>query len=235
MARRRMQERVVKGAERRTLVPRLESGDRLDQPTFHERYEAMPEHVRAELIGGIVYMSSPLLRPHGKTHGKLMHWLCEYEDATPGVEAFDNATTILGEQSEPQPDASLLIIPPGIGQTRDVDQYIAGAPEWVGEVANSSEAIDLHAKKQDYEITGVKEYMVVVLRQKRVVWFVRRRGKFTELAPDSQGILRSKVFPGLWLDPAALLRGDGKRLVEVLHKGMATPEHAVFVAKLAKG
>jgi hypothetical protein len=35
-------------------VPPLENGDRLDQPTFHARYERMPEDFRAELIGGIV-------------------------------------------------------------------------------------------------------------------------------------------------------------------------------------
>ena len=29
------------------LLPPLEDGDRLDQPTFHERYEAMPESVRS--------------------------------------------------------------------------------------------------------------------------------------------------------------------------------------------
>ena len=235
MAKRRTSNRVVRGAERITFLPRLEAGDRLDQPTFHARYEAMPEHVRAELIGGIVYMSSPLLCPHGKAHGRLIHWLFEYEDSTLGTEAFDNATAMLNDESEPQPDSCLIIVPPSIGQTRIVDEYITGAPEWVGEVASSSEAIDLHAKLRDYEAAGVKEYVVVGLRQKKVLWFVRRRGKFKELAPDKDGILRSTVFPGLWLDPVALLRHDGKRLMEVLRQGLATPEHAAFVAKLAKG
>jgi hypothetical protein len=44
-----------RGAE---ILPPLENGERLDQPTFHARYEAMPEGTRAELIGGIVYMHS---------------------------------------------------------------------------------------------------------------------------------------------------------------------------------
>jgi hypothetical protein len=46
-------------------LPPLCNGDHLDQPTFHARYEAMPEHVRAELIGGIVYMASPQKIAHG--------------------------------------------------------------------------------------------------------------------------------------------------------------------------
>ena len=43
----------------RTLPP-LVAGQQLDQPTFHERYEAMPPETRAELVGGVVYMPSPL-------------------------------------------------------------------------------------------------------------------------------------------------------------------------------
>ena len=38
----------------------LHSGDVLDQPTFHRRYEKMPDGLIAELIDGIVYV-------HGRT------------------------------------------------------------------------------------------------------------------------------------------------------------------------
>jgi hypothetical protein len=49
---------TAKPPQSKRLLP-LENGDHLDQPTFHARYQAMPEHCRAELIGGIVYMPSP--------------------------------------------------------------------------------------------------------------------------------------------------------------------------------
>jgi Uma2 family endonuclease len=214
-------------------LPPLESGDHLDQKTFHERYEAMPPGTRAELIGGIVFMPSPLLRPHGRTHQLLNHWLGEYEMATPGTEAFDNTSTILDADAEPQPDLCLLIAAPTHGQTRDIGGYIVGAPEFVAEVASSSEAIDLHRKLTDYERTGVREYLVVALRQQSVYWFVCRDDHFVELSPANDGILRSEVFPGLWLDPAAVLRVDRRRVLEVLHQGLATQEHATFVARLA--
>lgn len=216
-----------------TALPPLENGDHLDQKTFHERYEAMPEGTRAELIGGIVYMSSPLKRPHGKTHMRASRWLLDYEEATLGTEGFDNATTILGEQGEPQPDLCLLISHPQKGQTSEKDEYIVGAPELIVEIASSTESIDLHDKRRDYEETGVREYVVVLVRQRRVVWFVLCNGQFAELPPGTDGIYRSEVFPGLWLDPAALLRLDGPRLREVLQQGLASPEHAAFVARLA--
>ena len=76
-------------AGQRPSLPPLENGDRLDQKTFHERYEAMPEHVQAELIGGIVYMSSPLRTRHGMSHSQLQTWLTTYQAHTPGTAALD--------------------------------------------------------------------------------------------------------------------------------------------------
>src|SRR5713226_3582698 len=96
---------TVEPAQRKASLPPLEAGDRLDQKTFHARYEAMPEGTRAELVGGVVYMPSPLKRRHGRMHGRLVQWLCDYEDATPGTEAYDNASTLIDPESEPQPDA----------------------------------------------------------------------------------------------------------------------------------
>src|SRR4029077_11757644 len=101
------------------------------------------------------------------------------------------------------------------------------------EVSFSTESIDLNAKKTDYEQAGVKEYVVVALRARKVFWFVRKRGRFKELALGADGIYRSEVFPGLWLDADALLRRDRKRLLTVARRGLASPEHATFAAKLA--
>ncbi len=216
------------------VLPPLENGDRLDQETFHERYRAMPEEVRAELIGGTVFMASPQKKPHGRFQLKVLRWLDEYEEATPGIEVLVNTTNILSSDSEPQPDACLYLLPECGGQTgEDQDGYLMGAPEVVVEISWSTESIDLHGKKLDYEKAGVREYLVVALRLKKVFWFARRRGKFKELPPGVDSVFRSEVFPGLWLDAAALLRRDSKRLLAVLRQGLASPEHQAFVKRLA--
>jgi Uma2 family endonuclease len=223
----------TKPARETRRLPPLENGDRLDQKTFHERYEAMPPRVRAELIEGTVYMTFPQKKPHGRVQNLLGRWLDEYEEATLGTEVCTNTTAIIGSNSEPQPDAWLIILPEHGGQTWEDDDYVHGAPELVAEVSWATESIDLHGKKRDYEKAGVREYLVAALRQEQVFWFVRRRGKFRELAPGADGVLRSEVFPGLWLDAAALLGRDRKRLLTVLRKGLASTEHAAFVRKLA--
>jgi Uma2 family endonuclease len=216
------------------VLPPLEQGDHLDQKTFHARYEAMPPSVRAELIGGVVYMPSPLKPPHGETHPEVTGWLWSYKVATPAVAVYDNTTFILGPASEVQPDACLVVSPAKLGQTRvNKDGYLEGAPELIVEVASSSESYDLHSKKRDYQQAGVREYVVAALRPGRVYWFVLREGQYEELPPGEDGVLRSEAFPGLWLDPEALLRHDSGRVLEVLRAGLGTPEHAAWAAKLA--
>ena len=65
-------------------------------------------------------------------------------------------------------------------------------------------------------------------------WFVNREGRFEPLPPGPDGILGSEVFPGLWLDPAALARGGKQTVKLVLQQGLASPEQAAFVARLAR-
>ena len=205
----------------------------MDQPTFHERYKAMPSGFHAELIGGIVIVPSPLSWGHGSHHALIMTWLGNYWIATPGTHAADNTTMILGETSEPQPDGALLITPASGGRTRlSEDGYLMGPPDLIVEVTSSSASIDLHAKRRDYEQAGVLEYVVVVLRQHLIRWFVWQDETYQEMAADADGIFRSRVFPGLWLHATALLQLDGVTILEVLRQGLATPEHAAFVQRL---
>ena len=213
--------------------PPLVVGERLDQPEFHRRYEAMPPGTRAELIGGVVHMPSPVGREHGQAHVPAIVWLSYYAEGTPGVEVLDNATTILGWRSEPQPDALLRILPECGGRTRNQRGFVREAPELVVEIAKASRFIDLGPKLADYEQAGVLEYLVRALGPDEVLWFRQAQGKLERAPPGGDGLYRSAVFPGLWLDPEALLRGDTRRLRAVLDRGLATAEHAELVARLA--
>jgi hypothetical protein len=95
-------------------LPPLVAGQRLDQPTFHERYEAMPPQTRAELVGGVVYMPSPLRSDHGFESYYISGWLFYYQLHTPGVRGANDATVKLDLGAEPQPD-SMLFIPAELG------------------------------------------------------------------------------------------------------------------------
>ncbi|HVS36285.1 MAG TPA: Uma2 family endonuclease [Gemmataceae bacterium] len=214
-------------------APLLCNGDRMKQPEFHRRYEAYPEDVKFELVGGIVYMASPLRRPHGTYHITVSLALATYEAGTPGIEASDNATTILGEESEPQPDLALRILPECGGQSGvNEDEYYIGPPELVAEIAHSSRAIDMNQKREDYERAGVLEYIVLCVEEHQLHWFHFPSRRM--IRPDRQGIARSRVFPGLWIDVPALLERDSPRLIAAVQQGLASPGHAAFVKRLEK-
>jgi Uma2 family endonuclease len=204
----------------------------MTQAEFHRAYEQMPERFKAELIGGIVYLASPLRLGHGTDHVTLAGLLFLYRTRTPGVEAADKATVILADDAEPQPDLFLRILPAFGGRSKTTDdQYVEGAPELVIEVAHASRAIDSHAKRADYSRAGVPEYIVYLVGQRQVRWFDLAAGRDVPVDPD--GVLRSRQFPGLWIDTAALADRDDVRLLGTLHRGLATPEHAEFVKLLA--
>ncbi|MBW4677480.1 MAG: Uma2 family endonuclease [Desmonostoc geniculatum HA4340-LM1] len=227
---------MVKTPPQHRTIPLLENGDKLTRYEFERRYNAMPNLKKAELIEGIVYIMPGALRfrSHGQPHGWILTWLGTYEAATPGVALGVEPTVRLDLDNEPQPDAVLLINPEAGGQTRlSEDDYIEGAPELIVEIAASSVAIDLHTKKQAYRRNGVKEYIVWQVLDQKLSWFYLEQGEYLELATDSSGILRSRVFPGLWLAVAELLTGNMQSVLTILQSGLQSLEHAAFVQKLA--
>ncbi|MEA5594120.1 Uma2 family endonuclease [Rivularia sp. UHCC 0363] len=217
-----------------TKIPLLESGDKLTRHEFERRYTAMPDNKKAELIEGIVYMASPLrIRSHGEPHGNLILWLGTYKVTIPGLILGDNSTVRLDLDNEPQPDVVLLIDEKLGGQARiSEDDYIEGAPELVAEVAASSASNDLHDKKNAYRRNGVLEYIVWQVFENKLDWFYLQDGEYVSLEADAAGVIKSKVFPGLWLAKEALLVGEMKQVLDVLQQGLNSPEHAELVKQL---
>ncbi|QLE57833.1 Uma2 family endonuclease [Nostoc sp. TCL26-01] len=214
-------------------VPVLASGDRLTRAEFERRYEATPEKFKAELIEGIVYVASPVRAFHGVPHAALITWLGVYSAATPGTSGTDNTTTRLDLDNEPQPDA-MLRMETGGTSTLSADGYIEGTPELIAEIATSSAAIDLGAKKNAYRRNGVQEYLVWQTFENRLSWFRLQSEEFVLIEPDESGIIRSSIFPGLWLAVTALLEGRMIDVLNTLQTGLTSPEHQAFVQKLAE-
>ncbi len=216
--------------------PPLESGDRLTRPEFERRY-AGEHHRRAELIEGVVYVASPVrARQHGRPHGLLVGWLNAYCAATPGVDLLVDTTVRLDADNEPQPDALLRLEPEcGGNSSLDADDYVVGAPELVAEIAASSAAYDLHVKRTAYRRNGAREYLVWQVYEQQFVWFQFAAEGDRQLAPNAEGIIRSQVFPGLWLPTAAFAAGDRAALFAAVQAGTATTEHQAWVARLQTG
>jgi len=202
--------------------PVLENGDHLTRDEFERRYHRMPGVKKAELIEGIVFMPSPARHTrHSKPHILLAGWVTAYIAANPHADAADNGTLRLDTDNEYQPD--LVLFKSGTPDAQaavSADDYLEGAPELVIEVSASSASYDLHAKKNCYRRNGVREYLVWVTEEERLVWWQLSEGEYVELPTEPDGLIKSRVFPGLWLHVPDLLRGDMKTVLAALQEGM---------------
>jgi Uma2 family endonuclease len=216
------------------VVPPLEAGERLTRHEFERRYEAMPHLKKAELIEGVVYMPSPVRASHSQAHGEIIGWLATYCAATPGIRFGDNATVRLDARNEVQPDVFLCVKAKAGGRSRvSADDYIEGAPELIVEVALSGRSYDLREKLCVYRRHEVQEYIVWQVYDARVTWFALVEGESARLQPDADGVIRSRVFPGLRLAVSALVAGDLAAVLVEVRQGVASPEHATFVAEVS--
>lgn len=217
-------------------LPPLQNGDRLSAAEFLRRYRAMPDLKKAELIHGEVYLTASPVRvdQHGDPDALVQTWIGTYAAFTPGVKHATNTTTRFDADNMPQPDASLRLLPEYGGQARvGTDGYLVGAPELVVEVAASSSSIDAGKKLHTYRRAGVQEYVVWRTLDGEVDWWFMHDDEYVRLSPEADGTLRSRLFPGLWLDPVALINEDAARVLTVANQGVASEEHAVFLQKLA--
>lgn len=215
----------------RSKAGQLADGTKLRQPEFHRLYEQYPEDTKFELIDGVVYMSSPAGGEHGRGTHLINGVLFLYCARTFGVQGGNNMTAILGWDSEPQPDLLLRILPECGGQSQFNEQnYLVGAPELVCEVAVSSLRLDLGKKLDMYENYGVQEYLVYDAKDQALHWF--RLPGHEMIHPDSTGVYKSQLFPGLWINSKALARGDAAGMFATVEAGTKTAAHKKFVAKL---
>jgi hypothetical protein len=148
-------------------------------------------------------MSSPVSVEHGDMDGDMGGWLRTYRAATPGTACGHNTTSFLLEET-PQPDVNLRFRAEYGGTSWAEGTYLHGVPELLAEICRSSASYDLHVKLPLYETAGVREYVAVLLFEQEVRWHVLVEGRYQILAPAEDGLLRSRTFPGLWLDSKAL-------------------------------
>ncbi len=223
-------EKMANGSLR--LLP-LENGDRLTRIEFERRYAAMPATRKAELIEGVVQMPSPIRIEHQVADGAVLFWLGAYVASTPHVQFGGDGSVRLDIDNEVQPDALLRIEAEYGGQSSvSADGFIEGAPELVVEISGSSASYDLHAKMNIYRRSGVREYIVWRVYDRVIDWFVLSEGRYVALAADSDGVLTSRVFPGLRLPVPAIIAGQLADLLAAVQQGVQSAEHAAFVARL---
>jgi Uma2 family endonuclease len=216
-------------------VPVLHAGDHLTRREFERRFDATPGLKKAELIDGTVYVAAPVNHTyHGGPHTLWIGWLGFYVAETPGLDLGAESSLRFDEDNMPQPDALLRVPEHAGGRSRiDREGYVVGPPELIVEVAASAVSYDLHQKFEVYRRTGVREYVVQRTEDAAIDWFLLREGRYVRQEPGADGLLRSAVFPGLWLDVAAMQHGDLRALRAAVERGIVESGHAAFARDVA--
>ena len=213
-------------------------GDRLSRAEFVSAGQSDPDRYQfAERIDGRLVMNAASVRRegHGRPNSRIVGLLVAYEVETPGVEVGDNSTAQIDDDHDPQPDAYLLVLPEYGGQVEFTESdFIRNAPEMIVEIAGHSLATDLGRKKAIYEADGCREYLVWATDERRFYCFRNGTGGFEEVSGGTHdGVFRSVVFPGLWIDMKALLADDLRAAMTTLRRGLESTEHAAFASELA--
>jgi Uma2 family endonuclease len=215
------------GSEDRGIPP-LHNGDSLSRAEFERIYKAHPQIKKAELIEGVVYMSSPLYADHAESHSDIDGWLAVYRSTTPGIRVMNNLSVRLDADNEVQPDVAVFIDPQ---RSIPVSTFVDAIPALVVEIASSSAAYDLHQKLHVYRRNGVQEYLVLLVHEQETRWCRWHEGTYIQLHPDDDGILRSQILPGLWFHSERFWQGDLAGLFAILQQGIASADHQAFIQR----
>ncbi len=217
----------------RFAIPPLENGDHLSRDEFERRSNAMP-HIKAELLEGVVYMPAATRASyHSRPHQMIAALLAVYDANSPGTISYDAASVRLDLDNMPQPDQALLLLPECGGQAKvSDDDYLENAPELVWEISASTASYDLNVKLPIYRKNGVKEYVIWRVIDEAIDWFVLQDSEYVRKNIGADGLLKSTIFPGLWVNPDDLIRQSMNSMLKTLDRGLASPEHAEFVKTL---
>jgi hypothetical protein len=79
----------------------------------------------------------------------------------------------------------------------------------------------------------VQEYLVWQVFEQKLDLFRLQDGSYMLQQSDGNGVVRSLVFPGLWLAVPTLLAGNMATVLAVLQEGLNSPEYFKFVQELS--
>jgi Uma2 family endonuclease len=190
--------------------------------TFEEFCDIVPEHQKADLIDGVIY----LMPPDNTDANDLFVWLAcllydfaEYHDL--GKVYGSRVAFRLDKKNAPEPDIAFVrkdrlnLVQRG---------HIAGAADLAVEIV-SPESVqrDYVKKRKLYEKHGFAEYWIVDEELERVTLYRRdAAGKFQEIAPK-KGVYASTSLPDFWLRPEWLWIKSRVRKADALSAILAGP------------
>jgi Uma2 family endonuclease len=172
----------------------------VERMTAEEFFRGAPEDRKAELIDGVMIMPSPPFDPHERLQNFLLTLLRVYVEELELGEVRGSRTPVeLGIDQVPEPDVLFVA-----KQRAHIIQNkgILGAPDLVIEILSAGTAHrDRGRKFRAYERAGVGElWLIDPYGPTGTKFYHLRNGRFSLVRPDKNGILRSAVVSGFWIN-----------------------------------
>jgi Uma2 family endonuclease len=177
----------------------------LPKMTFEEFLAwAMKEETHAEWVDGEVELKEMVSREHQDVCGFLFRLISEF------VEAYALGTVFTLEflmrlRTRPAGREPDILFVASEHQARIQPNFLDGPADLVVEIVSpESQERDREIKRVEYERAGVSEYWLIDLVTRAAVFYrLQTDGSYQAVALE-EGIYRSAVLDGLWLDTAWL-------------------------------
>ncbi|HTU21503.1 MAG TPA: Uma2 family endonuclease [Gemmataceae bacterium] len=189
--------------------------------TFEEFCFLIKEGQKADLIDGVIYMSSP----DNTDANSLFMWLGRLigdfvEERDLGEVYGSRVAFRLEEHQSPEPDIAFVrtdhlhIVQRG---------FVDGPPDLAIEIVSpDSIERDYVRKREQYRQAGVPEYWIVDEVEQLVFLFkLSASGSYREVKPR-KGVLHSQALPGFWLRPEWLWQEPRPKKTKILAEILKT-------------
>ena len=188
---------------------------RLTEEQF-EAWVKTQEYVRAEWIDGEVFDLGYASVNHNDFKGWIAMVLRLFTSARRlGIVCFDNRMRLTDPLRHRLPDVYFVSeARKGIIGTSRIDGPVDLAVEVVSPEYPEHDYV---TKFREYERAGVREYWIVDPQNRTFACYhLAEDGRYSAVAPDSEGKVHSPTLPGLWLRPADLFADERPAELAVL-------------------
>ena len=153
----------------------------------------------------------------------------QYRLSTPGIYVCVHVPVIL-DDARFVPGLIAQVNHGRLKQCDATEDGFVGPPNLLLDVFAANELGEFETRKAAFDKAGVIEYVAVIADDDiRCHWLRHNGTDFEEIAPDENGVIKSKALPGLWFSTFHLKRRDWWALGDVIGRGMTRLGHHEFM------
>ena len=153
-------------------------------------------------------------------------YINRYRHSTPGIYVCLQVPVVLDPDHRFVPGLIAMVNHGRLKQCEPQVTHFSGPPNFVLDVFDSSELEEYATRKKAFERFGVTEYVAIVTGEvTKCEWNRNNDSQFESIAPDENGVIKSKALPGLWFSTSPLENPDEWALGTQIEEGMSRLGH----------